>query len=70
MTGDAAKWFALISFRDVPIRVNDMIFDRENESGTARAAAELPDVIPIGVYLLFTLGSGFVLWWRYQRIRV
>lgn len=70
VTGDAAKWFALISFRDVPIRVNDMIFNRENESGTARAAAELPAVIPIGVYLLFTLGSGFVLWWRYQRIRV
>lgn len=70
VTGDAAKWFALISFRDVPIRVNDMIFDRENESTTARAAAELPDVIPIGVYLLFTIGPGFVLWWRYQRIRV
>ncbi|MCH7607721.1 MAG: ABC transporter permease [Chloroflexi bacterium] len=70
VTGDAAKWFALISFGDVPIRVNDMIFDRENESATARAAAELPDVIPIGVYLLFTIGSGFVLWWRYQRIRV
>ena len=70
VTGDAAKWFALISFGDVPIRVNDMIFDRENESATARAAAELPDVIPIGVYLLFTIGPGFVLWWRYQRIRV
>lgn len=70
VTGDAAKWFALISFGDVPIRVNDMIFDRENESGSARAAAELPDVIPIGVYLLFTIGPGFVLWWRYQRIRV
>lgn len=70
VTRDAAKWFALISFGDVPIRVNDMIFDRENESATARAAAEHPDVIPIGVYLLFTIGPGFVLWWRYQRIRV
>ena len=70
VTGDAAKWFALISFGDVPIRVNDIIFDRENDSATARAAAEHPDVVPIGVYLLFTLGPGLLLWWRYQRIRV
>ncbi len=70
VTGDAAKWFALISFGDVPIRVNDLIFDRENDSATARAAAEHPVVVPIGVYLLFTLGPGLLLWWRYQRIRV
>ena len=70
VTGEAAKWFALISFGDVPIRVNDIIFDRENESATARAAAEHPDVVPIGVYLLFTLGPGLLLWWRYQRIRL
>ena len=27
-------------------------------------------VVPIAVYLLFTLGPGWLLWWRYQRIRV
>ena len=47
-----------------------MIFDRVNGAATARAAAEHPDVIPIGVYLLLTLGPGMLLWWRYQRIRV
>ena len=70
VTGDAAKWFALISVRDVPVRVNDIVFDRENEAGAAKAAAEHPDVVPIAVYLLFTLGPGLLLWWRYQRIRV
>ena len=70
VTGDAAKWFALISFGDVPIRVNDLIFDRVNEDANARAAAEHPDVVPIAIYLLFTLGPGWLLWWRYQRIRV
>ena len=70
VTGDAAKWLALISFGDVPIRVNDIIFDRENDASTLRVAAEHPDVVPIAVYLLLTLGPGFLLWWRYQRIRV
>ena len=70
VTGDAAKWFALLDLGDAPIRVGDMIFDRVNGASTARAAAEHPDVIPIGVYLLLTLGPGMLLWWRYQRIRV
>ena len=70
VTGDAAKWFALISIRDVPVRINDIIFDRENEASSAVAAAEHPDIVPIAVYLLLTLGPGLLLWWRYQRIRV
>ena len=70
VTGDAAKWFALVDLGAAPARVNDMIFDRVNEAASAKAAAEHPDVIPIGVYLLLTLGPGLLLWWRYQRIRV
>lgn len=69
VTGDAAKWFALISIRDVPLRINDMVFGAENDAPSARLAAELHDSIPIGVYLLFTAGPILLLWRRYQRIR-
>ena len=69
VTGEAAKWFALISIRDVPIRINDMIFDTENETSSARAAAELHDSIPIAWYVLFTAGPMLLLWLRYRRIR-
>ena len=70
VTGDAAKWFALISIRDVPIRVNDIIFGRENETASLRSAAELNDGIPIGVYVLLTVGPALLLWRRYQQVRL
>ena len=70
LTGDAAKWFTLIALGEIPLRVNDLIFDRENDSEIARAAADLPDALLVGWYLLFTAGPGALLWWRYQRIRI
>ncbi len=69
VTGEAAKWFALISIRDVPIRINDMIFDTENDGASLKAAAELHDSIPITFYVFFTAGPMLLLWLRYRRIR-
>lgn len=71
VTGEAAKWFALISMRDVPLRMNDMIFEADDEGPPSLlAAAELEAWAPIGVYVLLTLVPGFVLWRRYQAIRI
>jgi len=70
LTGKAAKWFALLNVGGVPIHVNDMIFPEENTSEFANLVDELPDVVPVAWYLLLTAGPGFVLWWRYRRIRI
>ncbi len=70
VTGDAAKWFALINIGSVPIHVNDLIFAKENESRVAKLVRELPTAVPIGWYLLLTVGPGFALWWRYRRIGI
>jgi ABC-2 type transport system permease protein len=69
-TGDAAKWFALINLQQVPLHVNDKIFPEENPSEFGRLMEELPTVVPIAWYLLLTAGPGFILWWRYRRIRI
>jgi ABC-2 type transport system permease protein len=69
-TGESAKWFALINLSDVPIHVNDLIFPKENTSEFAQLVAELPSIVPIAWYLILTIGSGFVLWWRYRRINI
>jgi ABC-2 type transport system permease protein len=69
VTGDAAKWFSLISIRDVPLRINDMIFDNETDAPSAKAAAELHDSISITWYALFTAGPMLLVWLRYRRIR-
>jgi ABC-2 type transport system permease protein len=70
VTGEAAKWFALISFRDIPLRMSDMIFDRISEEPSALAAAELNDMIPIGMYVLFTIGPVGLMWWQYRRTKL
>jgi ABC-2 type transport system permease protein len=67
-TGDAAKWFALLSFPEVPMHVSDIVFDDESDSDFAELVRELPTVIPIGWFLILTIGPGFVLWWQYRRM--
>ena len=66
IAGDMAKWFTLLEFGEVPIRINDFIFGEE--PGTL--AQELPDIVPIGWYLILTAGPGFLLWRRYQSIAI
>ena len=70
ITGDAAKWWGLVSISRVPTNVNDMIFGVEDEGRQSRLTAELPRIVPIGWYVILTGGLAFTLWWRYQRITV
>jgi ABC-2 type transport system permease protein len=72
VTGDAAKWFALISIRDVPIRVNDIVFASDDDGGppAAIASRDLHDSVPIGMYVLLTGGPLVLLWWRYRRLQI
>ena len=70
ITGDAAPYVALIDLFRMPIHISDMVFAERNESGVSELVAELPNIVPIGWYLLLTLTPAFALWWRYQRIRI
>ena len=70
ITGDAAKWFGLVSVSRVPTSVNDMIFDVEDEGWRSQLTAELPRIVPIGWYVILTGGLGFALWLRYRRLTV
>ena len=67
-TGDAAKWFALLSLPEVPMHVSDVIFDEDSGSEFAARVREHPSAVPIGWYVVLTAGPGFVLWWRYRRL--
>ena len=69
-TGDAAKWFALLSFPEVPMHVSDIIFDDESGSDFAELVREHPAAVPIGWFLILTIGPGFVLWWQYRRMGI
>ena len=68
--GDSGKWLALINVPQVPMHVNDLIFDVEANEQVSRLVEELPDMVPVGWYIMLMAGAGFALWWRYQRIRL
>ena len=70
ITGDAASYVALIDLFRMPVHISDMIFAEKNESIVSELVAELPRIVPIGWYLLLTIGPALALWWRYQRIRI
>ncbi len=70
LTGDAAKWYALIDIGQVPIHVSDLIFGEEDESQVPRLVRQLPAVVPVGWYLLLTVVPGVVLLWRYRNMRL
>ena len=70
ITGDAAKWFGLIDLGQVPIHLNDLIFDEKSGSQVTTLVQELPIGVPIGWYLALMGGLGSAFWWRYRRIRV
>ena len=69
LAGDSARWFTLVAVGSVPINVSDLIFDAESDSEHSRQVAKLPKIVPIGWYLLLTVGAGLVLWRRYWGIR-
>ena len=70
VTGDAAKWIALVDVGRVPANVNDMIFGVEDEGQRSQLIAELPRIVPIGWYVILAGGLAFVLWSRYKRLSV
>lgn len=68
LTGDGAKWLGLIDLGRVPTNVNDMIFDDDDRGERGALVAELPEIVPIGWYLLLTGGPALLLWLSYRRM--
>lgn len=60
------RWLALLSVRDIPLYVNDVIFGEET-SGIAEAY-ELPDAILVGWFLLVVIAGGLTVLNRYRRL--
>ncbi len=68
LVGDAARWYGLLSFGEVPSFVNGHIFTETPDQGAPKAVHELHAAIPIAWYALLTCALGLALWWRYRRI--
>jgi len=66
---DVARWIALLSFGDVPLFVNDLVFGGEPTAGSD-AAENLPAAIQVAWYLVVIGLSALVVRTRYRRLSV
>ncbi len=68
VTGDAAKWLALISLPEVPLHISDLIFGDDSGSDVAALVREHNSAVPVAWLLILTVVPGLVLWWQYRRM--
>jgi ABC-2 type transport system permease protein len=66
---ETGRWLALLSVRDVPLYVNDLVFGGEQSAGVP-AAEDLPAAVPVVWYLLVVGVAAFVTLRRYRRLSV
>jgi len=65
---DTGRWIALLNIGNVPIYVNDLIFNEVSSVTQEDLARNVPAVIQVIWYLVLTAGPGLILWRRYRRI--
>ena len=70
ITGTAGEWLGLISLSDIPLHINEIVFDTNNTLLGGRSARELPTAVRIGAFFAFTLAAMGVLWFKYHRLTV
>ncbi|MDA1296958.1 MAG: ABC transporter permease subunit [Chloroflexi bacterium] len=69
-SGATGEWLALISLSDVPLHINEIVFDTSDTLGGGQAARGLPTGVRVAAFFAFTLAAMGVLWNRYRRLTV
>jgi hypothetical protein len=62
------RWVSLFSLTNIPLHLNDMIFNEVGELTEDAPARSFGKGALAGWYLLWTVIPGAVLWWRYRRL--
>lgn len=70
ITGDFAKWFSFVDVGNAPIRMNNIIFDKDPTSSPERLVAELNPIVHVAWYVLLVVGPGALLVMRYRRMSI
>jgi len=66
--GPVGQWISMFNLTNIPVHVNDVIFGEFSAVTEDAPARLLPAWIKVGWFLLWTIGPGTVLWWRYRRM--
>jgi ABC-2 type transport system permease protein len=73
VTGENARWVALLDLGTVPLHLNHMIFDEDPAQAgnpSITEASKLPAIVPIAWYVLAIIVPGVLLWSRYRRLTI
>jgi hypothetical protein len=66
--GRVGQWISMFNLTNIPVHVNDVIFDDVSEITEEAPARELGATVLVSWYFLWTLGATALLWWRYRRL--
>lgn len=62
------KWISMFAITNIPLHVNDIIFQSTSEITEEAPARHLAEWIRLGWYVLWTAGPFALLWSRYRRM--
>lgn len=68
MEGPVGQWISMFNLSNIPVHVNDLIFQEVSGVTSVAPARELPASILVGWYLLWVVAPGGILWSRYRRL--
>ncbi len=68
MGGTLGQWISMFSLTDIPVHVNDVIFNDTSEMTEDSPARELGSTILVVWFFVCTIVPGLVLWARYRRL--
>lgn len=68
MGGTAGQWISMFNLGNIPVHVNDVIFNDVSDITREAPARKLGPTILVSWYLLWTIVPGTLLWWRYRRL--
>ena len=68
MGGTLGRWISMFDLSNIPVHVNDIIFNDVSEMTEHAPARELPAWVRVAWYFLWTLGPATILWARYRRL--
>jgi hypothetical protein len=66
--GKAGQWISLFSLTNIPVHVNDVIFDATSEMTEDSPARAFPAWAKVAWYFAWVVIPGAILWWRYRRL--
>ena len=66
--GTIGQWISMFNLSNIPIHVNDIIFDETSDVTEGLPATELPEWVRVMWLFAWTIGPGAIIWGKYRRL--